>query len=102
MLKLFKTKIFQLAVNVFIIHNFLCCYGYSCGVLSAIHLDLGCNHTRGSDPCLSTIDPQSPVYFTSVTAPYRVQCASFNHALAHLKRCLARVRYTCSVIANRA
>ncbi len=40
---------------------FLCRYGYSCGVLSAIHLDLGCTHTRGSDPCLSATDPQSPV-----------------------------------------
>ncbi len=46
-------KLFRLAVNVFIIHHFLCCYGYSCGVLSSIHLDLGCTHTRGSDPCLS-------------------------------------------------
>ncbi len=74
-----------MAVSVFIIHHFLCCYGYSCGVLSAIHLDLGCTHTRGSDPCLSTIDPQSPVHFTSVTALYHVQCGSFNHALAGLR-----------------
>ncbi len=74
-----------MAVN-FYHSSFLCCYGYSCGVLSAIHLDLWCTHTRRSDPCLSTIDPQSPVHFTSVTALYRVQCGSFNHALSGLKR----------------
>ncbi len=28
-----KQKWFRLAVNVFIIHHFLCCYVYSCGVL---------------------------------------------------------------------
>ncbi len=32
--------------------------------------------------------PQSPVHFTSVTALYRVQCGSLNHALARLKRWL--------------
>ncbi len=57
----------------------VCAVMVSCGVLSSIHLDLGCTHTRGSDPCLSTIDRQSPVL-------YHVQCGSFNHALAHLKR----------------
>ncbi len=65
-----KQKWIWLAVSVFIIYHVLCCYGYSCGVLSAIHWDLGCIHTRGSDPCLSTIDPHSPVHFTSVTALY--------------------------------
>ncbi len=84
-----KQKLFRLAVHVFIIHHCLCCYGYSY-VLSSIHLDLGCTHTRGSDLCLSTIDPQfrSPDHFTCVTALYRVQCGSFNHALARLKRWL--------------
>ncbi len=47
---------------------FLCCYGYSYGVLTAIHLDLRCIQTRVSDPCLSVIGPQCPVHFTSVTA----------------------------------
>ncbi len=37
---------------------YFCCYGFSCGVLSAIHLDLGCTHMRPSDPCLSTIGPK--------------------------------------------
>ncbi len=69
--------------------SFLCCYGYSCGVLSAIHLDLGLTHTRASDPCLSTIGPQSPVHFTSVTCPGSLEE-------------VVQVRYTCSVIANRA
>ncbi len=79
--------------------SILCCYGYSCGVLYSIHLDLGCTHTRGSDPCLSVTDPQSPVHFTSVTALYHVQCGWFNHD--QLEE-VARVRYTCSVISNHA
>ncbi len=68
-------------------------------MLSAIHLDLGCTHTRGSYPCLSAIDPQSPVHFTSVTALYRVQCGSFNHNPLEE---VALVQYACSVIANHA
>ncbi len=83
-----KQKRFRLAVNIIINHHFLCHYGYSCGVPSAIHLDLVCTRTRGSDLCLSTIDTQSPVHFTSVTALHRVQCSSFNHALARWKRWL--------------
>ncbi len=67
-------------------------------VVCYLLLDLGCTHTRESDLCLSTIDPQSPVHFTSVTALYRVQCGSFNHALARLKRWLG---CACSVTANR-
>ncbi len=55
-------------------------------VVSTIHLDLGCTHTRESNPCLSRIDPQSLVHFTSVTALYRVHCGSFNRALSRLKR----------------
>ncbi len=49
--------------------------------LSSIHLDLVCTHTRGSDQCLSTIDPQSPVNFTSVTILYHVQWDSFTFCL---------------------
>ncbi len=55
--------------------------------------------TFQSDTCLSAIDPQSPVHFTSVSALYSVQCGSFNHALARLKRLLRCIRYLCSVIA---
>ncbi len=60
--------------------------GHDCPCPCSIHLDLGYTHTSGSDPCLSAIDPQSPVHFTSVTALFRVKCGSFNHAL--LKRWL--------------
>ncbi len=86
MLKRFKAEMIPIGCQCF--HHLLCCYAYSCGVLSSIHLDLGCTHIRGSEPCLNMIDPQSPVHFTSVAlcALYRVQCGSFNHALAHLKR----------------
>ncbi len=88
MLKLFKAEMIPIGCQCFYHSSFfLCCYGFSCGVLS-IHLDLGGTHTRGSDPCSSAIDPKSPVHFTSVTALYRVQCGLFNHALARLKRWL--------------
>ncbi len=89
MLKLFKAEMIPIGCQCFYHSSlFLCCYGYSCGVLFSIHFDLGCTHTRGSDPCLSTIDSQRPVHFTSVPALYRVQCGSFNHALVRLKRWL--------------
>ncbi len=93
MLKLFKAEMIPIGGQCFNHSSFfLCCYGYSCGVLFANHLDLGCTHPRGFDPCLSTIDPQSPVDFTSVTPLYWFQCGSFNRALARLKRWLSAVR----------
>ncbi len=98
MLKLFKAEIILIGCQYLYYSSFLCCYCYSCGVLSAIHLDLGCTHTRGSDPCLSMIDPQSSVHFTSVTALYRVQCGSFNHNPLEE---VAQEQYTCSVVTNR-
>ncbi len=80
-----QAEIIQIGCQYFYYSSFLCCYGFSCHVLSAIRLDLGCTHTRRFDPCLSAIDPQSPVHFTSVSALYSVQCGSFNHALAHVE-----------------
>ncbi len=86
MLKLFKSEMILIGCQYFVSLKFvLCCYGYSYELFS-IHLR--CTHTRGSDPCLSMIDPQSPVDLSSVTALYRVQYGSFNHALACLKRWL--------------
>ncbi len=60
-------KVFKYKYSIFLSFIIFCAVMVkSCGVLSAIHLDLGCTHTRGFDPCLSAIDPQSPVHFTSV------------------------------------
>ncbi len=76
---------------------------YSCGVLSAIHLDLGCTQKRIWSMLEHDWPPKSSSFHkcdcTSVTALYRVQCGSFNHNPLEE---VARVRYTCSVIANRA
>ncbi len=63
MLKLFKTEMILIGCQCFYHSSFLCSNSYSC-VLSALHL--GCTHTSRSD--LSTINPQSPVHFTSVSA----------------------------------
>ncbi len=69
-------KWFRLAVNVYC----MCCY--SCSVLSAIHLDLGCTHLGIWSVLERDWRPKSSSFL------YRVQCGSFNHALARLKRWL--------------